>query len=145
MPTKQRLFESEWQGCVDLNTGLFSARFFKSIIAKQIQSFERYKTSFSIVLVSMPKEIFEQKSFDLREIALLVRSNVRLVDEIGSSGDGRFSILLPHTTLPGAESVAARLKSRLTERLGSESGQKVQIKALSVPENLDDIKKLFAA
>lgn len=143
VPTRSQLAESEDQGFVDVNTGLFSSKFFKSIIAKQIQSFERYRTFFSVILVTIPKEALEEKKATLREIALLIRSNVRIVDEIGSSGSGQFSILLPHTELSGAKVAAARIKNRLIERLSAEKESGLRVEALAAPENLDDIKKSF--
>lgn len=141
--TQPQHAEGEYQGFVDVNTGLFSSKFFKSIIAKQVQSFERYRTYFSVILVTIPKKVLEEKKATLREIALLIRSNVRIVDEIGSSGSGQFSILLPHTDLSGAKVAAARIKSRLIERLGAEEESGLRVEALGAPENLDDLKKSF--
>lgn len=136
------LTESGNQGYVDVTTGLFSIKFFKSIIAKQVQSFERYQAYFSLILVTVPPETIKNLRRDLRDVASFLRSNVRVIDEMGSSGEGQFCILLPHTMSSGASVVSNRLRSGLTEMLGGEPADGLQVETISAPEKLGEIKQL---
>ncbi|MHB0976185.1 MAG: nucleotidyl cyclase domain-containing protein [Candidatus Aquicultorales bacterium] len=137
--TNPRLIEYSNQGMVDLDTGLFSSKFFKTIIAKQVQSYERYQAFFSVVLVTIPGKTLKQVGVDLKTIASFLRSNVRVVDEIGASGKGQFCVLLPHTLGPGAAVVADRIRDGLRELMGSE-GSSVDV--YSVPECMPEIMAL---
>ncbi|MCL5292509.1 MAG: diguanylate cyclase [Actinobacteria bacterium] len=140
--TKYRLIESKDQGYVDVNTGLFSSRFFKTIIAKQVQSFERYQAFFSIVLVTISEKAVKEVGSNLKEIASFIRENVRVVDEIGSSGNGQFCILLPHTMSQGASVVADRMRANLLDKLALPNPDELDVDILSVPEELLRIRQL---
>lgn len=139
--TRYKLVEMKDQGYVDVNTGLFSSRFFKTIIAKQVQAFERYQTCFSLLLITIDERAIKEAHAHVKEIGDFIRSNVRVIDEIGSSGEGQFCVLLPHTPPEGAAVVAARIERGLIEKL-ERDGEGVLLELLSPTGDLEHIREL---
>lgn len=86
--------------------------------------FARYREDFSVIVVTLSPSLFAglrpaRQRTVVRTAADLLRSDVRLVDEVSRLADGRFVLLLPHTPKAGADVVAARVTAGLRKALGA--------------------------
>ncbi|MDQ3940689.1 MAG: hypothetical protein M3238_04975 [Actinomycetota bacterium] len=119
--TKLDLFDQ-----IDDATGLFNARFFVDNTGLEMQRSERYRTMFSVAVITVPSAAFEdlnrrQRTKTLRELGQLLKDSVRTVDRGIHAHDGdvhRFAAILPETGRDGTNVFVGRLAAKMTELLG---------------------------
>jgi len=117
----------------DTVTGLLNRRGVVQRLEPQIARCRRYETPLSIIMFTakinsgeMQISLGEQA---LLELAQLVKDYVRWADMVGHDGEGEFMMVLPETSLAGAEELAGRLANVIQEtRLsGLEEGVKLAV------------------
>jgi len=120
---RKRLIERlEHLSNIDSLTGLLNRRALLERLSTEVQRAERYGTELSIALCDMDNfkeinDIYGHIVGDdvLRVVADTLRKPLRSVDAIGRYGGDEFLIILPQTSLKGAESLAERLRSLVAE------------------------------
>jgi hypothetical protein len=142
---KQFMIEAGNSDFVDSDTKLFNGSYFGSLIDVEAKKFERYNTISSVVLLKIDKETMglymeEPKSPGIKYIADGVVGNVRLVDEVGILDTTSFAVILPFTPREGAEVVAKRLQSIMTNRVGYD--ESVNYEIISLPADKDKMDAL---
>jgi len=119
-------------GGTDLMTGLASDRRFRSDLQTELRRARRYKQRAAVIVVdaddfSSVNERFGALIGDrlLRELAILVKNNVRDIDIAARLGEDEMALLLPETDRNAALSVAERFRRETQEFFATrESGGK---------------------
>ncbi|MFC1479915.1 GGDEF domain-containing protein [Candidatus Omnitrophota bacterium] len=108
---------AEYQAVHDGLTGLYTQKYFKSHLEKEIDRSQRYKRPLSLIMC----DIDHFKEFNdthghlagdkaLQTVAQIIADNVRTSDIVARYGGEEFAILLMEAGIEEAESVAKRLK-----------------------------------
>jgi len=128
----------------------WSRVFNQNIIARTLESassqFARYDTPFSVVLIELAPRLFtdlrvsKQRAM-VRAVASHLRNDIRLVDELGRLEDGRFVVVLPHTSREGASVAAERLRAGVCDKLGAKP-ESVGLELLATPEDMERLDRL---
>jgi len=126
------LVEATRSGGTDLMTGLASDRRFRSALQTELRRARRYKQRAAVIVVdaddfSSVNERFGSLIGDrlLRELAILVKNNVRDIDIAARLGEDEMALLLPETDRNAALSVAERFRRETEDFFATrESGGK---------------------
>jgi GGDEF domain-containing protein len=134
---------------IDVDTNLFNQAYVSKLLTSHLGLAARYKTPFSIVLVTLSPALTSElkparRRSLLRAVANHIRNDVRLVDEVGRLEDGRFVLLLPHTPKSGGEIAAGRVREGVRELLGARD-EAIEARVLAVPEDLSELSGLSEA
>ncbi len=112
---------------IDETSRVYNQKFVCQILVNGVATATRYGEPFSIALIdlssvlateSKPKKI---RSL-VRAVANHIRNDLRLVDDLGRLSDGRFVLILHHTSKAGAVVAADRVSAGLREVIGSRGG-----------------------
>ncbi len=102
---------------IDPLTKVYNRLKFDEILQTEIERAKRYNTIFSLIMFDIDdfKKIndtygHQVGDFVLKEIATLVKKNIRATDFIARWGGEEFMVLAPHTNLTCAEKLAYKLK-----------------------------------
>ena len=102
---------------IDSLTGILNQKGVREEIEGEIQRFERYGNSFSLVLceVQMDKIIKKERTQEIEDFIIssvteILINNLRKIDIIGAWEKNKFLILLPETDLVSAIKVANKIK-----------------------------------
>ncbi|MBD3670173.1 MAG: diguanylate cyclase [Gammaproteobacteria bacterium] len=134
----------------DSVTGLLNRRGVIQRLEPQIARCRRYETPLSIILFTVRtqhdglEDILGEQA--LLELGQLVKDYVRWADMVGHEGEGEFLMVLPETTLAGAEELAERLAKVIedTELSGLPEGAKMVVNmGLSEWRKNDNITSLM--
>jgi diguanylate cyclase (GGDEF)-like protein len=117
----QRLHERTAEEAVtDELTGLSNHRRFQQVIRKEVERAKRFDRPLSVVMVDLDdfKQVNDtyghlQGDHVLRQVAKMLTSESREVDEPARYGGEEFALVLPETSAEGALEVAERIRSRL--------------------------------
>jgi len=128
---------------IDPVSRTYNQRFLAYEINAAIGETNRYDTVFSLILIdSRSKGINEPTmALDNDKIKLIgeyLRKDIRVVDKVGRTNEGAFVLILPHTPMEGAKTIATRLESGIQELLGG-AKEKVSTTVMSAPAQLDEI------
>ena len=138
-------------------TGLFNYREFHRRLAEEAQRSWRYDRPFSLLILDIDgfkgvNDTYGHLAGDeaLRGIAVLIRREVRPVDEVARYGGEEFAILLPETPAPGAFAMAERIRDivatqPITIAPGRTVGLTVSIGVATYPHDADSEEKLIGA
>ncbi|WP_031482962.1 sensor domain-containing diguanylate cyclase [Maridesulfovibrio frigidus] len=137
-------------------TGLSNRRFFMERSEEEVEKALRYKRSLSLLMVDIDffKNVNDTYGHDAGDDVLKALSAVGLkvlrnVDVFGRIGGEEFSILLPDTTLAGAELVAERLRGEIeATSMKTRSGDlsiTVSVGVTTFSENLCTLEHLLKA
>lgn len=137
---------------VDEITHVFNERFAGRLLATCIGRHVRYDMPLSVVFITLSPNLTvelrpSRERTIFRAVAERIRNDVRLVDDVGRLSDGRFMVILPHTTHDGAAIVAERLAMKVRDLLGARD-ESVTAEILAAPEDLDamnDAARRFGA
>lgn len=104
------------QGFIDPDTGLFSPTYINRVISKSWAAYQRDKKPFSLLFIELvwsDSMTTADKKKQLVRIANIIKTNMRLVDEVGCLESGRFCLVFSDTTVDIAEIANARLKKAI--------------------------------
>ena len=118
---------SEDSGMIDQWSGVYNQRYIASALEQAEARRQRYGEPFSVVLLELDVSLpAEQRADKLRGIvraaASFMRDDVRMIDDVARLDDGRFLILLPHTSGANAPVVADRLSEGVCRALERKPG-----------------------
>ncbi len=122
----------EYQATHDSLTGLNNRNKFKEIFGKEIRRGFRYENDLSLILFDLDKfkdvnDTYGHQIGDevLKDITQVVLANVREHDIVVRWGGEEFLILLPETSLEGAQNVALKVRAAIED-------EKVSSKEISI-------------
>lgn len=113
---------------VDSITGLYNRKYFEEMIRRSMRLFSRvrgrgYSAGFCIILMDIDrftqfgaKYGTQNQDVALQYMADILRTCSRSADDIFRVGSDEFAMLLPDTTLEGAQTLASRISSTLTRK-----------------------------
>ncbi len=141
----------EKQAVTDPMTGLYNRRYFEEQLTKEIDRYQRFRHTFSLIIVDLDflKKIndkFGHNSGDLaiKHIANVLRRNVRDVDTVGRFGGEEFVVLLPETDYQHGRMVSERICQAIREEPLEEIGVITASLGLATfPHDAEDREKLF--
>ena len=107
---------AEYQATHDGLTNLFTQKYFKDCLKKEVMRSQRYKNPMSLIMCDIDhfkdfNDTFGHLSGDmaLKTVADIIQSNVRTFDIVGRYGGEEFAIILMEAGYEEARSVANRL------------------------------------
>lgn len=110
-------------------TGLYSARYFRHRIEKEMKRAYRYKQPLSLMMMDLDyfkkvNDTYGHLTGDgvLREVANRIRRGIRDIDIPCRYGGEEFCLLLPETDLQGTEILAERLRKAIAEKAVHQNG-----------------------
>lgn len=127
---------------------VFNQRYFAREFEQALGRSTRYGEPFGLVVIAISPSLFgdlrptRQRTL-VRSLGDALRSDIRLVDEVARLDDGRFAVLLPHTSKPGTDVVGARLTT-LTRKSLAARDEAVSSRCLSAPEDEPQMRALLA-
>jgi GGDEF domain-containing protein len=126
----------------------FNERYAENALRRAFAAFDRHQQPFSLVLLSMSREITagmgpQRARSIVRAVSAHLRGDLRMVDEIARLDDGRFAILLPSTGADGAAIVTARVIAGVQHLLGAKP-ESVSGRSLSLPQDVEALQSVLA-
>jgi diguanylate cyclase (GGDEF)-like protein len=122
----------EYHASHDKLTGLFNKNKFEEFYIKEIKRAKRYENDLSIILFDLDnfKKINEIQGYQigdniLKEISQIMSHCIREQDISARNEGAEFLILLPQTSLEGAQSVARKLQTTVFDYLFTEKQIKI--------------------
>ncbi len=122
---------------LDEYTLVYNRAYCAQTLKSGLGQFQRYETPFAIAILSLAPGLLadlrpsRQRTL-LRSVASHIRHDVRLVDDVGYLGDGRFLIMLPHTPKHGAEIASDRIRTAVRDLVGAKD-ESVSVTPLGCP------------
>ena len=120
----------------DSLTGLPNRRYFDQAVARELAAIERGGPSAAVIEFDLDyfKEINDTRGHAvgdemLRQLARLVSGAIRRSDMFARYGGEEFILLLPVTTLEGAEATAEKLRGYIEEQVFLADGQEIRLTA----------------
>lgn len=140
----------EYQASHDKLTGLFNRNKFDEFYIKEIKRAKRYKTNLSIILFDIDdfKIINDTHGHQigdivLKELSQITSHCIREQDLIVRWGGEEFLILLPHTNLEGATTVAEKIRMAIEGNIFTELRLSITasfgVSELNEDDNADDL------
>jgi len=115
---------------VDGLTGLYVRRYFDARLAEEVERSARFQTKFSVAMVDIDdfKKLNDERGHSagdaaLREVARVIREEMRGIDTAARYGGEEFALVLPRTSLTEAYTQAERIRRRLVELAVAVPGQ----------------------
>lgn len=146
---KYALTTIEGVSALDEWSRVYNQAYVANALSQGRARFQRYGEPFSVVEVTVSSSIFEgmqpKRARSLvRGVADHIRTDIRMVDEVGRTDDGRFIVLLPHTPPEGGAVVCERLGGGVRRSLGA-SDASVKLRCVGLPGNEPDIDGLISS
>lgn len=122
-----KLLENELEECnvlaiTDTLTNLFNHRYFQEQLGLEVKRSQRYNRILSLIMLDIDtfktyNDRYGHLEGDriLREIAGIMKKNVRQMDTVSRYGGEEFMIILPETDLKGARTVAEKIRREVEE------------------------------
>ena len=157
---KQLINKLNHLSTTDSLTGLLNRRALNDMLSHEIERATRYNTELSLILCDVDRfkkinDTFGHRAGDhaLQAVAEALIRSVRRVDIVGRYGGDEFMIIMPETSVPGAHSLAEKVRVAVNELdLGLPGGERVSLSlSLGVvgccasPENIDTLVALADA
>lgn len=126
---------------IDESTRIYTPRFMARLLCGAIAAYRRYGDQFSIVTIEVDPTAAAGRASS-KELAAHLREELRLADDIGSSADGAFVVLLRQTAKKGAEVTASRLEAGLRDAFGLPD-HAIKAKVLGIIEEPDAVRSIL--
>jgi diguanylate cyclase (GGDEF)-like protein/PAS domain S-box-containing protein len=116
--SEERRFEGELRYLADHDTltGLFNRRRFEEELSREVAASRRYGTGGALVVLDLDNFKFVNDSLGhsvgddlLVKVGTLLQARLRESDTLARLGGDEFAVIVPHTSEPGARSLAAKL------------------------------------
>jgi diguanylate cyclase (GGDEF)-like protein len=114
----------------DSLTGLYNRRKINELIQREIERSERYKKSFSVIMMDIDnfKQVNDRHGHLagdqlLKMLAQILLDSIRHTDEVGRWGGEEFIVLCPETNMNGASSLANKIHQRLDSSVFNDYGK----------------------
>lgn len=114
--------ELEKIATTDFLTGISNNRSFTDVSENEVRRAMRFRHSLSAIIMDIDdfkaiNDTYGHSTGDvvLRKIVEVSKTGLRTIDTMGRLGGEEFGILLPHTDIAGAKTVAAYLRSAIEE------------------------------
>ncbi len=134
---------------VDSLTGVYNRRKIEEILAKEIERSRRYGNEVSLMLIDIDdfKQINDTYGHQigdeiLKQIARLIRQNLRRTDYVGRYGGEEFLVILPETSVQKAMTAGERIRSAI-ERESFRPGRVTVSIGVTLLKDKDDFGTLF--
>lgn len=132
---------------VDEWSRVYNQSYLHNELDQACSRFARYGEALSVVIVTLSPALTADLSSArqralVRGVADHIRSDIRMVDEVGRLDDGRFCVLLPHTPKAGAHVVVDRLAKGVRKSLGARD-ESVAVRCISLPEDEPGFRALL--
>ncbi len=121
---------------VDGLTGLFVRRYFDARLDEEIERTKRFGTEFSVIMMDIDnfKELNDTHGhpvgdFVLRELAAIIRGQMRGVDTAARYGGEEIAMILPRTEMVAAYNVAERIRRRIEGWTPEAEGKQLAVTA----------------
>ncbi len=105
---------------LDPLTGLYNHRYFHEQLSEEVYRCERYRRSLSLIMLNIDKFSDYNQAHGyaagdsvLRQMAKLIKDNVRQTDLVARYGLDEFSVILPETKLKEACVVAEKIREKI--------------------------------
>ncbi len=121
---KSRDFEQQYLlATTDGLTELYNHRYFQEQMKMQVEQSKRYETAFSLIIIDIDffkkfNDTFGHQAGDavLRQVAQLLKQNVRATDIVCRYGGEEMSIILPNTSKEVSVSTAEKICKRVASK-----------------------------
>jgi diguanylate cyclase (GGDEF)-like protein len=135
-------------GLTDTLTGIFNRRYFETRCQEEVANVRRYQTTLSCMFLDIDKfkrinDSYGHPAGDevLRNVARLIKSQLRSNDVLARFGGEEFVVLLPQTSPPYAGEIAERIRHTIASNpfhLGESNASTVTISIgiASIKDNL---------
>jgi diguanylate cyclase (GGDEF)-like protein len=151
--------EVKWMALTDVVSGLSNRRAFDDSLERELTRASRYNQPISLIILDLDsfKEYNDRWGHPagdvrLREIADLLRANVREPDLAARYGGEEFAVILPNTTKSGAIRLAERLRRSAEASAPSQnngrsfvSGYTISLGVATYPDDAASIEELLLA
>lgn len=134
---------------LDEITGTYTSEQFERQLASEIERASRYRLSVSVLRIDVFEEKSESSRLTREELlfrqATSIQTTLRGSDVLGRKASDGFLLMLPQTTLAGAQAAAGRLHMILTEPVGKgdDEGTSVAIGISAFPDHGDEVAALM--
>jgi len=131
---------------LDDDTGVFNKAYCAQSLTSALTAHQRYERPLSVVVVTLSPGLLTdlrptaQRKI-LRQAAASLRHDMRVADDVGHLGQGRFLLILRETPPSGAEVVADRIRGHVRDLLGAKDTA-VTATVLAAPADLDAMMSL---
>ncbi len=144
----------EKMAITDSLTGLYVRRYFYERFTEELQRSKRYGFPFAFLMIDI--DDFKRCNdtyghlvgdFVLKEIARIIRENVREIDIVARYGGEEISVVLPETQAENARAVADRVRKRIAENVFKAYDERLQLTISTgiavYPEDAFEMKDLI--
>lgn len=134
---KYIIAQLEGSSMLDDLTQVYNRRYCGHTLKNGLGQFQRYQVPFSVAVISLAPGLVadlrpsRQRTL-LRSTATHIRNHIRLVDDVGYLGDGRFLVILPQTSGSGAEVASDRIRRAVRDLFGAKD-ESVTATPLALP------------
>ncbi len=115
-------------------TGLYVHRYFQEALSREISRADRYNMPLSLIMIDIDdfklfNDTYGHQVGDivLREIAILIKAELREHDIAARYGGEEFAVILPNTSLFQAKAFADRLQKKIANHVVIHSHKKLKI------------------
>ncbi|MBV8132508.1 MAG: hypothetical protein JO282_08380 [Alphaproteobacteria bacterium] len=131
------LLESEDELLFVASAPLYRPRVMREFVDQEVRRLGQFKSGFSVLLIERTVSGDDGENSDAFQWLWLTRLRqcLRAVDMIGQLAEGIFAVLLPQTTLRGAEA----LRRRILAQLGPEAPLTLKAIEITEPRDLDQV------
>lgn len=131
---------------LDEQTGVLNCSYCGQALASALSAHERYDRPLSLVVLTLNPSVLSTLAAPaqrklLRTAAASLRNDMRVVDDVGHLGEGRFLLTLRETPRDGAQVVAERVRLHVCHELGV-AETSVTTRVLAAPEDLEAMATL---